>query len=67
MQALVLKELQAKGKGGGLAGIEVIDGVVITDEEWTPQNGLVTPAQKLQRKLILDRYRTEVEAASGGS
>ena len=35
---LVLKELQAQGKKGGLAGIEIIEGVVMTDEEWTPQN-----------------------------
>lgn len=38
IQELVLKELQAKGKAGGLAGMEIIDGVVLTEEEWTPQN-----------------------------
>lgn len=35
---LVLKELQQAGKEGGLAGIEIIDGVVLADEEWNPQN-----------------------------
>ena len=34
----VLKELQATGKSGGLNGIELIGGVVLADEEWTPQN-----------------------------
>lgn len=34
----VLKELVAAGRSGGLAGIELIEGVVLTDEEWTPQN-----------------------------
>ena len=38
VQDAVLKELQAAGKQGGLAGIEVVDGVVLADEEWTPQN-----------------------------
>jgi len=38
LNELVLKELQAQGKKGGLAGIEIIEGVVMTDEEWTPQN-----------------------------
>ncbi len=38
LQAAVLKELQAAGRQGGLSGIEVIDGVVLSDEEWTPQN-----------------------------
>ena len=38
LNGLVLKELQAAGKGGGLAGIEIIDGVVLADEEWTAAN-----------------------------
>lgn len=37
LQALVLKDLLAIGKRGGLAGQELIEGVVLTDEEWTPQ------------------------------
>lgn len=35
---IVLKELQAAGKQGGLAGIEIIDGVVMADEEWNAAN-----------------------------
>ncbi len=35
---LVLKEMQATGRNGRLAGVEIIDGVVLADEEWTPQN-----------------------------
>jgi len=38
IQAAVLKELQQAGRGGGLSGIEIIEGVVLADEEWTPQN-----------------------------
>jgi len=38
LNELVLKELQAQGKKGGLAGIEIVEGVVMSDEEWTPQN-----------------------------
>ena len=38
MNALVLKELQSAGKAGGLSGIEIIEGVVLTDEEWTSAN-----------------------------
>ena len=38
MNAVVLKELQAAGKQGGLSGIEIIEGVVLTDEEWTSAN-----------------------------
>lgn len=63
LQSAVLKELQAAGRQGGLSGIEIIDGVVVADEEWTPQNGLVTAAQKLNRRGILDKFRKEVTAA----
>ena len=38
VQAAVLKDLQNVGRSAGLSGIEIIDGVVLSDEEWTPQN-----------------------------
>lgn len=42
------------GKHQGLKGIELLQNVVLSDDEWTPQNGFVTSAQKLQRKKILE-------------
>lgn len=80
---LVLKEMQNAGKAGGLAGFEIIEGVVLADEEWTPQNvrnlptlssslhmltqtqGLVTSAQKLNRKGITQKYEKEINTAYG--
>ena len=38
LNAAVLKELQVAGRRGGLSGIEIVEGVVMADEEWTPQN-----------------------------
>ena len=38
LNTLVLKDLQAAGKAGGLNGIEIIDGVVMSEDEWTPAN-----------------------------
>ncbi|GKT45525.1 long-chain-fatty-acid--CoA ligase 2 [Colletotrichum spaethianum] len=67
LQGAVLKELQNAGRTGGLSGIEIIEGVVMSDEEWTPQNDLVTAAQKLQRKKILEKYKDEVAKAYGSS
>ncbi|KAI3554214.1 AMP-binding enzyme [Colletotrichum abscissum] len=67
LQSAVLKELQNAGRSGGLSGIEIIEGVVMSDEEWTPQNDLVTAAQKLQRKKILEKYKSEVNKAYGSS
>lgn len=78
------------GKKGGLAGAELIQGVVMSDEEWTPQNvsfwllstslswrgmvrrytnsvlndqQLVTSAQKLNRRGILEKYKKEIDHA----
>ena len=34
----VLKQLQQAGQKGGLASFELIEGVVLADEEWTPHN-----------------------------
>ncbi len=38
LQNVILKELQNNGRQGGLQGIEIVEGVVLTDEEWNPQN-----------------------------
>jgi len=38
MQNVLLKQLQSKGRAGGLASMEIIDHVIIAEEEWTPQN-----------------------------
>ncbi|KNG52055.1 acetyl-CoA synthetase-like protein [Stemphylium lycopersici] len=67
VNSAVLKQLQQAGQKGGLAGFEMIEGVVLADEEWTPQNGLTTAAQKLNRKAILKQYQKEVDAAYGKS
>ncbi|KAK1759282.1 putative long-chain-fatty-acid ligase [Echria macrotheca] len=67
LQAAVLKELQNAGRAGGLSGIEIIEGVVVSDHEWTPQNNMVTAAQKLNRKGILNHYKKEVAEAYGNS
>jgi len=62
---LVLKAMQDTGRKQGLAGIEIIEGVVLADEEWTPQNQLVTSAQKLNRKGIMEKYQKEIKQAYG--
>jgi long-chain acyl-CoA synthetase len=65
VNSLVLKAMQDAGRKGGLAGIEIIEGVVLVDEEWTPANGLVTSAQKLNRREIHKRYESEMKKAYG--
>ena len=38
LNKVVLKELQAAGRQGKLAGIEIIEGVVMASEPWDAQN-----------------------------
>ncbi|KAE9381137.1 acetyl-CoA synthetase-like protein [Stipitochalara longipes BDJ] len=63
IQQEVLKQLQAVGRKASLIGIEIITGVVLADEEWTPQNNMVTATTKLNRRGIFERYRKAIETA----
>jgi hypothetical protein len=38
MKNAVLKELQIAGRDAGLANFEIIEGVMLTDLEWSVQN-----------------------------
>lgn len=38
LRSAVLKQMHEVGKKAGLAGIELIEGVVLSSEEWTPEN-----------------------------
>ncbi|GAA5902462.1 uncharacterized protein JCM6883_001417 [Sporobolomyces salmoneus] len=57
----VLQELLSVGKKSGLKPIEMLQCVVLAPEEWTPQNGFLTAAQKLQRKVILKEFEQEIK------
>ncbi|KAA8644369.1 hypothetical protein EYZ11_001394 [Aspergillus tanneri] len=65
VNGLVLRELQKAGRQGQLAAFEIIDGVVLDKDEWTPQNGYVTAAQKIQRKKIFEKNQKGVDKAYG--
>ncbi|KFY81266.1 hypothetical protein V500_11568 [Pseudogymnoascus sp. VKM F-4518 (FW-2643)] len=69
VRAAVRAEMQAAGKQNGLQGIELIQDVVLTEEEWTPQNGLVTNSQKLNRRVVVESFMGEIESvyAAGSS
>lgn len=62
VRAAVLQDLQATGKRAGLSGMEIVAGVVITDEEWLPPSGLVTATQKLDRRVIRATFKKEIDS-----
>jgi long-chain acyl-CoA synthetase len=57
---LLLKDLQALAKKAGLKGTEVVQGVVLTPDEWTAESGLLTAAQKVQRKAIERVFKDQI-------
>ena len=56
-----MKECNAIGKKNGFRPIEILQAVILTPEEWTPESGLVTAAQKIQRKKIADAFAAEIK------
>lgn len=44
LQEIVTKELQTVGRKGGLTGIEIVEGAVMDEEEWTPHNVCISPS-----------------------
>ncbi|KAK8065474.1 acyl-CoA synthetase [Apiospora hydei] len=67
VRSLVLRDLQAAGRRAGLSEMEIVSGVVVTDEEWTPPSGLVTATQKLDRRAIRGKYKKEIAQCFKGT
>ncbi|GAA5990281.1 hypothetical protein JCM5350_002077 [Sporobolomyces pararoseus] len=61
VQKAVLNEMNGVGKKAGLKPIETLQCVILSPEEWTPNNGFLTAAQKLQRKVILKEFEEEIK------
>lgn len=57
----VLSDLQALAKKANLTSVEILKGIYLCPEEWTPQNGLLTAANKLKRKEICEKYKRQVD------
>ncbi|KAI8825359.1 hypothetical protein BJ741DRAFT_556510 [Chytriomyces cf. hyalinus JEL632] len=62
IRAAVLASLKDVAKSIGLKPAEVVGQVFLTFEEWTPQNGMLTAAMKLQRKAIANKHKVHVAA-----
>ncbi|KAG6915925.1 hypothetical protein DXG01_009255 [Tephrocybe rancida] len=65
VSALILKECNAVARRAGFKSFETLAAVVLTPEEWTPENGLVTPAMKIQRVKIGKVFEQEIKIAYG--
>ncbi|KAJ7474482.1 long-chain-fatty-acid-CoA-ligase [Mycena galericulata] len=61
--ALVLRECNAVGKKNGFKPMETLSAVILTPDDWTPENGLLTAAQKIQRTVIVKKFDAEIKEA----
>jgi len=64
VQEFYLRDMQAIAKKNGFKTIEIVQGVVLTPDEWTPESGMVTAAQKVQRKAVEKKFLEEIKVRS---
>ncbi|KAJ2319015.1 long-chain fatty acid-CoA ligase, partial [Coemansia sp. RSA 2702] len=57
----VLADLQHVAKQNGLSKLETLVAIRIDSELWSPENDLLTPAQKLKRADIRDHNQAKLD------
>jgi len=62
LNAAVLADMKAEGAKGGLSRLETLVAVCFLTEPWTPENGCLTAANKLQRRAVVEMFKEEFEA-----
>ncbi|KAJ3565821.1 hypothetical protein NP233_g7394 [Leucocoprinus birnbaumii] len=62
----ILNECNALGKKEGLRQVELLCAVILTPEEWTPENGMTTAAHKIQRSKIANKFKDEIDIRQCG-
>jgi long-chain acyl-CoA synthetase len=59
----VLKECNAVGTKNGFKKFELLQAVVLTPDEWTPESGLVTASNKIQPAKIAKTFKDKIDAS----
>lgn len=59
LYAAVMESFKAEHAKSDLSHIEKIHGVVMLTSPWTPENGCLTAANKLQRRAVIDQFSNE--------
>jgi long-chain acyl-CoA synthetase len=55
-------ETEIRERAGEMRSYELPKRVLVVDEDFSTDNGLLTPTMKLKRRAVLQRYGTELEA-----
>ncbi|KAH6601899.1 hypothetical protein BASA61_001699 [Batrachochytrium salamandrivorans] len=59
--AKVLVDLKETAKSANFKPAEMLQTIVLSHEEWTPQNGLLTAAQKIKRGDIVKKHAADIK------
>jgi long-chain acyl-CoA synthetase len=49
----------------GFKGAEILKTFRLVEGEWTPENGMLTAAQKIKRKEIVEAYKDQIDSMYG--
>lgn len=60
-QQVILDSLKEIGKKEGLKSFELLSNIYVCPDEWTPENDMVTAAQKIKRQQIIAKYKTQLQ------
>lgn len=58
--AMVLESMQQEGRTGGLHGFEQVQAIVLAPEQFTVENGLLTPTFKLKRPQAQAAFQNQI-------
>jgi len=58
----ILEDLIAEGKKAGLTNLEKVAAIGWVTDPWTPENGCLTAANKLQRKVVIEQNKALFDA-----
>jgi long-chain acyl-CoA synthetase len=61
LQAAILNDMQKEHAKSDLSHLEKLVGVVLLTKAWTPENGCLTAANKLQRRMVVQQFAKEFE------
>jgi long-chain acyl-CoA synthetase len=61
LYAAIMESFKNEHAKSDLSHIEKLSGVVALTSPWTPENGCLTAANKLQRRSVIDQFSTEFE------
>mmetsp|Transcript_20848 Transcript_20848/g.30557 ORF Transcript_20848/g.30557 Transcript_20848/m.30557 type:complete len:716 (+) Transcript_20848:45-2192(+) len=61
LMAAVMTDMKNEHKKAGLSHLEKLVAVAFLTDPWTPDNGCLTAANKLQRRVVIDTFEKEFE------